>query len=423
MLCCLVENERWSKLPILLHHMKLLQRTSNSSSQNLTQQHARRPTLSMPTAPTLPPNPSLLALFLIIRTKSGPRLVFNYPSHPTLTPPKSAWHFESSHAANSDSSSSSSDDDTATVASSSSDNKDVESGDRGSSGEAGNSSTGARTTGTSASRRAARTLREEGPDDDDEDEVPELSLGASLHAFGSGRERSGSGEDSKGRQRGLEFRDRDAPVEWEKVLGYSTDGLEKLLSPGRDLRKKRFEVMLDEVVFLGYPVFVREDGAWRKKKASGRSTRKDGHVQGSGKSEQDDKTRVGTPEHSGIKINGSNKDGGERENGSLGNSFQSQGAMSEAHSEAKSTSTSSGDSSDQMTMFHVVFVMNPPALEYHVRVEEMYDNVVKKLAKALKYEQASSGYVWNEAKKMLAMRSHAKENREMECVISCIYLC
>ena len=84
--------------------------------------------------------------------------------------------------------------------------------------------------------------------------------------------------------------------------------------------------------------------------------------------------------------------------------------MSETPSDAKSTSTSSANGGEEMTMFHVVFVMNPPVLEYHTRIGEMYENVVKKLAKALKYEQASSGYVWNEARKILSMKATARDN-------------
>ena len=97
-------------------------------------------------------------------------------------------------------------------------------------------------------------------------------------------------------------------------------------------------------------------------------------------------------------------------NGELSSSYQSQGAVSEAPSDIKSTSTSSGNSSNEMTMFHVVFVMNPPPREHHVRVADMHDNVVKKFAKALKYEQASTGYVWTEAKKILDLRAQAKQN-------------
>jgi hypothetical protein len=65
-----------------------------------------------------------------------------------------------------------------------------------------------------------------------------------------------------------------------------------------------------------------------------------------------------------------------------------------------------------MTMFNVVFVLNPPTLEYQLRVKDMYDNVTRKYAKALKYEQARYNYVWKETKKILNIKQRAKENGE-----------
>ncbi|PWW76049.1 hypothetical protein C7212DRAFT_295720 [Tuber magnatum] len=60
-----------------------------------------------------------------------------------------------------------------------------------------------------------------------------------------------------------------------------------------------------------------------------------------------------------------------------------------------------------MTMFHVVFVLNPPELEYHSRTQEMFDYVVKRFARALKYEQAKDGYVWREAEKIVRLKDKA----------------
>jgi len=90
------------------------------------------------------------------------------------------------------------------------------------------------------------------------------------------------------------------------------------------------------------------------------------------------------------------------------------GAASLAGSEAKSASTAGGES--ELNMFNVVFVLNPPILEYHLRVEEMYDNVVKKFAKTLKYEQAQSNYVWREAQSIMALKEKAKVNSELGSV-------
>ena len=121
-----------------------------------------------------------------------------------------------------------------------------------------------------------------------------------------------------------------------------------------------------------------------------------------------------------IKRHGKNRRLGDEIAGSvesqqISTSYQSLGAVSDAPSGAGSTSTSSGNSSNEMTMFHVVFVMNPPPLEYQARVADMYDNVTKKFAKALKYEQASTGYVWRESKKILELKAAGKQNGMSLC--------
>lgn len=356
----------------------------------------------------LAPNPSLVAIYLVVRTRSGPRFVFHYPPSPSATPPKQSWQH---NYHDDDSSSDSSDDDTTTTAAS----DDGESADKASSGDHSIAS-GLKSKTSATARRTARTLRTEGPDDDEEDDVPALSLGPSLE---DGRERKGSGAN---KQNGTKDEINLQP-EWENVLGFSTDGLEKMLSPSPDLRKKKFEIMLDELVFLGYPVFVREDGAWRKKKrgSKGKDASKT-QTNGDTKVLDDDEHVVETPEQVpadlGISIKGSGKKDaklGDNLAGSNGTveastSYKSQSGLSEAPSEARSTSTSSGNDSSEMTMFHVVFVMNPPSLEHHVRVRDMYEHIVKRFAKALKYEQASTGYVWKEAKKILDLRAQGKQS-------------
>jgi len=363
----------------------------------------------MPTNNSAPlaPNPSLVAIYFVVRTRSGPRFVFHYPPSPSATPPKQSWQHHHHHD---DSSSDSSDDDTTTVAS-----DDADSADKASSGDHSIVS-GIKSKSSTTARRTARTLRTEGPEDDEEDDVPTLSLGPSLKA---GRERSGSGVNNQNASK----EEASSQPDWDTVLGFSTSGLEKMLSPSPDLRKKKFEIMLDELVFLGYPVFMRDDGAWRKKKR-GAKGKDSGNCQtnAGAKISNNNEALLDTPEqapaNSGIAIEGSKKknvklgDDLEGSNGTVevSTSYNSQSAFSEAPSETRSTSTSSGNDSNEMTMFHIVFVMNPSSLEHHVRVEDMYDNIVKRFAKALKYEQASTGYVWKEAKKILELRAQGKQN-------------
>jgi hypothetical protein len=85
------------------------------------------------------------------------------------------------------------------------------------------------------------------------------------------------------------------------------------------------------------------------------------------------------------------------------------GAASEFGSDTKSTSTAADER--ELMMFNIVFVMNPPSLEHHLRVDEMYDFVAKRFAKALKYEQAQSNFIAAEARIINSMKEKGKESK------------
>jgi hypothetical protein len=62
-------------------------------------------------------------------------------------------------------------------------------------------------------------------------------------------------------------------------------------------------------------------------------------------------------------------------------------------------------------------------LEYSLHLKEMYDNIIKKFGKALKWEQARTDYVWREAQKILQMKEQARgrsklSNRSSPCLLS-----
>ena len=75
-------------------------------------------------------------------------------------------------------------------------------------------------------------------------------------------------------------------------------------------------------------------------------------------------------------------------------------------------------SKDNLKMFHVVFVLDPPPLEYHLRTKEMYDHVIKKFSRALRWEQARSNYVSKEASAISsAGKGHHKASGEIQRLI------
>lgn len=81
--------------------------------------------------------------------------------------------------------------------------------------------------------------------------------------------------------------------------------------------------------------------------------------------------------------------------------------------EEDNTSAAAGqeydDPKSDMRMFHVVFVLNPPVIEYSFRIEEMYHHIISKFVGSLRHEQAKSNYVWDEVSKIMQVRDRASQ--------------
>ena len=181
------------------------------------------------------------------------------------------------------------------------------------------------------------------------------------------------------------------------------------MTPSRSFNKKRFELGLDPLIYLGYPIFVREDGHWRKRKKEKTKKgeeKKDNEVDGlfSAIKNEDDLSVEG---HA-LQATHANGQG----NVESGLIEDNQKELTKASNDdiEEATSTASEDDGKAMSMFHVVFIMNPPLLEHNVRIKEMFEYVVKKFSKALKYEQARSNWVWRQSEVILNRKERAKED-------------
>lgn len=194
---------------------------------------------------------------------------------------------------------------------------------------------------------------------------------------------------------------------WDKILGFKADFLAGVLAPKV---KGRFEVSVNDMVFLGQPVRVRPDGTWRKRKKRRRESR-------SGGSEDAD-----------LDLDGEKRDGknavdrdGEASPTERDSSVQTGGITKSTmagrdHDDADDErddddiNTTKGSTDEAaMSMFHLVFVLNPPELEYHIRTTQMFECVVKRFSRALKYEQAKDGYVWREAERICRLKEQAAQ--------------
>ncbi|GJJ78796.1 nitrogen permease regulator 3-like protein [Entomortierella parvispora] len=64
----------------------------------------------------------------------------------------------------------------------------------------------------------------------------------------------------------------------------------------------------------------------------------------------------------------------------------------------------------QMSFFHVVFVLKPPELQLNSAADQVYKNIACKLTAALRYEELNSQYVSQEATKILGIREEAAQS-------------
>lgn len=214
-----------------------------------------------------PPDPCLVAIILIVRSRAGPRFVFHYPPNPLsengLPTPhthkgRRISRSKSGQGKNTDSSSSDS-------SSSTSDEDEEEPHHL------------AGSTTMSSSLTPARRMSSFGIDDHVSASASPVGESAAHRpgSLGSGRvlmRKRGPASDVDDDSGAASDRQEDAgsggPYRppWESLLGLPADVWEKLLSPSRSWHKRRFEVGINDLAFVGWPVFVREDGTWRKQR-------------------------------------------------------------------------------------------------------------------------------------------------------------
>ncbi|KAH7326698.1 UPF0171 domain protein [Stachybotrys elegans] len=169
------------------------------------------------------------------------------------------------------------------------------------------------------------------------------------------------------------------PVPWESVAGFPTRDLAGILTPARSYHKRLFELSLDPMYCVSYPIHVPQNGRWKKPKKAA-------------KSKEPRSTDEQVP-----KTDGSSK-------------------PTEASSSKEKDDQPKKDDVDEekrssMTMFNLVFLLNPRKNEAKAMIESLYDNVFKKVNKAYQYSQQHSDFIWKESKRILAVKDKAREEQ------------
>ncbi|KAM5537190.1 hypothetical protein V8D89_009123 [Ganoderma adspersum] len=169
--------------------------------------------------------------------------------------------------------------------------------------------------------------------------------------------------------------------EYDTLLGYSAEFLAQILCPQRSMCHQKFELIVDDLAFIGHPVCADSDGWWRfkaKKAVRGRGSKK-------GQSPQDEEKSL-TPDKPDTR-------GEERNDGSMGRN-------------SRMVSSDSGG----MQTFHFVIVLDlpDPSSSASGNISKYFDTVYEQIAfnvtAVLYQEQITSGYVDKECDALSSLR-------------------
>lgn len=165
-------------------------------------------------------------------------------------------------------------------------------------------------------------------------------------------------------------------VPWEHFVGFPTYDLASILTPKLCYHKKLFQLSLDPVHCVCCPIHVPENGRWKRPKKVERP-----------KMSKTPDDRSATPDADGV--------------------TRKQGKH------PKDTDPIKGEKDEEkrssMTMFNIVFFVNPKHCQVREIIALLYSNVIKKINKAYKYSQQHSDFIWKESKRILAAKDKGRE--------------
>lgn len=188
-----------------------------------------------------------------------------------------------------------------------------------------------------------------------------------------------------------------AAAPWETVTGFPASDLATLLSPVRPYHKTLFQVSLDPLHYVSCPIHVPENGIWKRKPSGLKSKRKMNSSLNLQDLEQSARARAEAPpaEDAGR----TNSEG----------SLEAKPAAEEGQRDEKGKKGEKAEKVSSMTMFNVVFILNPKQHEVGELVNGLHSNIIKKVNKAFKYCQQRSDFVWKESKQIISDKEKARE--------------
>ncbi|KAI1872435.1 hypothetical protein JX265_005315 [Neoarthrinium moseri] len=244
-------------------------------------------------------------------------------------------------------------------------------------------------------RPSSRGTDSDDLDDDDAlmDRISNPAAGASSGSLPKGVDLANWNHDDH-----LETESGSQIVPWEHVGGFPTRDLESILTPPRAYDKKLFSVSLDQLCVASYPICVPENGVWKKKKRQPKSrpslsTRAGGGDDG-----------IGTSRNGDSPVLAANIP--QIETHDMADEPLGQEAI-----DGPEDGTNPEEKKSGMTMFNLVFILNPNKHETKELVDTVYFHIIRKIIKAYKYAQQRSDFVWKESKRILQLKDKGREDK------------
>ena len=156
------------------------------------------------------------------------------------------------------------------------------------------------------------------------------------------------------------------------IFGIEPAYLCEMLAPPKKMCNSRFEITIDDKIFLGLPIQKYDNGSWRLKESK--------------KKDIDDEVVIGKVE-------------------------------------VPSTDTSEPEPVSTLNMFHLVFIMNPPVIEINYRIDEMFHYVISRLSLVLRYEQLKADFMSKQLRIMYNLKEQYKETDLLHHLINNSPLC
>lgn len=192
--------------------------------------------------------------------------------------------------------------------------------------------------------------------------------------------------------------------EYETCLGYDLSFLSSFLSPQRSQCHRKFQVVVDDLAFIGHPVCADEDGIWRLPDDFDET--------------DDEGPQRGRSERAQERARRYSSQGGKRPQGQeLGSVEESASAGPPGQQRTGPVSDEHDDRPPSLSSFHLVFVVDKPDPILDEQApsgwyEALYRDVCFQWTVAAYSEQAKSGWVARECKKLSQVREHATQKRE-----------